>query len=554
MSTSSSNENESDVEPNDKFCVPSTSSDLVKSGRGKVDFITDRLVAVLDRCKISDRDAVHLLVAVAEALGHDVHNLIINRTSIKNRRQNIRQNVAECIKKNFNTESNAVILHWDGKLLPSSKLMRQERLPVIVTFDGTEQLLGVPKLNSGTGEQIAASVFQLLLEWNLTEKVNALCCDTTVSNTGTNKGACAILEKKLNKELLYLPCRHHIYEIILRSVFELKMKHHSSGPEIQLFKRFQIEWNKMDLTKFSCGVEDDEVKIILNDVICNVKTFCSNELKQNYSRDDYKEFLELALIFLGGDEQSKITFKTPGAIHHARWLAKALYSFKIYLFRKQFKLTKTEEKGLRDICIFLIRLYIKAWFTAPLAIKAPNQDFNFLKNLSSYYDNEVAQTALKKICGHLWYLNDENIALAFFDDEVPNDLKKKMSTFLIEKKNATVTQKKLSLKPEGIKNIISKDLSFLVSTNTNKFFERFNIDKQFLTNNPDTWSTNQSFIKGLETVKNIKVVNDTAERGVKLIEEYNNLITKDEDQTQYLLQIVKNYRSQYPDCNKSSLT
>lgn len=38
--------------------------------RGNKSFITPRLVAALDRCKISDRNSVHILVAVAEALGH----------------------------------------------------------------------------------------------------------------------------------------------------------------------------------------------------------------------------------------------------------------------------------------------------------------------------------------------------------------------------------------------------------------------------------------------------------------------------------------------------
>lgn len=338
----------------------------------------------------------------------------------------------------------------------------------------------------------------------------------------------------------------------MRSIFELKMKH-PSGPEILLFKRFQSEWHKMDITKFSSGIEDDVVKTMLNDVIKDIKIFCTHHLDQNYSRDDYKEFLELALVFLGGNLPRRITFKAPGAIHHARWMAKALYSLKIYLFRKQFNLTKNEEKGLRDICIFLLRLYIRAWFRAPIAVKAPYQDYNFLKDLSSYPDSDIAQTALKKCCGHLWYLTEETVGLAFFDDDIPNDLKKKMTTSLTENKHTDTKFKKLSLKPEEIKNFISKDFSCLVSTNTKRFFERFNIETIFLTDNTETWSTYDSYIKGSEILKNIRVVNDTAERGVKLIEDFNNILTKDEDQTQYLLQIVKNYKLKYPESNKSSL-
>jgi hypothetical protein len=42
---------------------------------------------------------------------------------------------------------------------------------------------------------------------------------------------------------------------------------------------------------------------------------------------------------------------SPGAMHHARWMSKVLYSLKIWLFRAQFKLTPREENGLRDVCV-----------------------------------------------------------------------------------------------------------------------------------------------------------------------------------------------------------
>lgn len=73
-----------------------------------------------------------------------------------------------------------------------------------------------------------------------------------------------------------------------------------------------------------------------------------------------KKLLELAVIFLGGKPPRGIYFHAPGAMHHARLMAKAIYSIKILLFRKAFLLTTTELNGMRDVCIFIIRLYIKA--------------------------------------------------------------------------------------------------------------------------------------------------------------------------------------------------
>ena len=53
--------------------------------------------------------------------------------------------------------------------------------------------------------------------------------------------------------------------------------------------------------------------------------------------------------------------------------------------------------------------------------------------------------------------------------------------------------------------------------------------------------------------QNICVANDTAERGVKLIQKFNGLLTSNEEQRQFLLQCVENHRKQFPDCKKATL-
>lgn len=83
---------------------------------------------------------------------------------------------------------------------------------------------------------------------------------------------------------------------------------------------------------------------------------------------------------------------------HARWMAKAIYSLKIFIFRGEFKLTVPETNSLRQICIFIATNYVKAWFTAPSAILAPNHDLNFMKKLIQYdkINSDVSKAALKK--------------------------------------------------------------------------------------------------------------------------------------------------------------
>jgi len=69
---------------------------------------------------------------------------------------------------------------------------------VVATAPGIEQLLGVPTTES----EVSAAVYEILLEWSLENKIQAMVVDTTASNTGRLNGACILLEKKLERQLL----------------------------------------------------------------------------------------------------------------------------------------------------------------------------------------------------------------------------------------------------------------------------------------------------------------------------------------------------------------
>ena len=77
--------------------------------------------------------------------------------------------------------------------------------------------------------------------------------------------------------------------------------------------------------------------------------------------------------------------------------------------------------------------------------------------------------------------------------------------------------------------------------------------KNWLYDSPGSWSCNESFKKGRKFVANIKVVDDAAERGVKLHSDYAAILTENEKQLASLLQLVEKHRKQYVDFKKSTL-
>ncbi|ESN96825.1 hypothetical protein HELRODRAFT_178620 [Helobdella robusta] len=68
----------------------------------------------------------------------------------------------------------------------------------------------------------------------------------------------------------------------------------------------------------------------------------------------------------------------------------------------------------------------------------------------------------------------------------------------------------------------------------------------------ELWSNNEEYLKSKKIVDGLKVTNDTAEKGVKLITDYNSCITKEEDQKQYFLQVIAECRTKFPGCSKAS--
>lgn len=69
-------------------------------------------------------------------------------------------------------------------------------------------------------------------------------------------------------------------------------------------------------------------------------------------------------------------------------MSKSIYSLKIFLLRDEFPLTEEELNCLRDVCIFIVKIYIKAWFGCTNAIAAPSQDINFIKNSVDYCETD----------------------------------------------------------------------------------------------------------------------------------------------------------------------
>lgn len=229
-------------------------------------------------------------------------------------------------------------------------------------------------------------------------------------------------------------------------------------------------------------------------------------------------------------------------------MAKAIYSLKIWMFRSQFHLRKREETGLLEMCIFIPAAHVKPWFTAPIAKQGPLNDLQLLKLLHQESTrSNVWKVACEKFSSHLWYLSAELVGLSFFDDRIPADQKSRMVKALRERDMGEDLPKRATL-PASL--CAQMELEDFVSKTTRGFFESMGIETAFMNKDPEDWEGELSFQEGVAVINKLQVVNDVAERMVAMVTDFNKVLTKDEEQKQYLLQVVAENRKKCPGVSK----
>ena len=114
--------------------------------------------------------------------------------------------------------------------------------------------------------------------------------------------------------------------------------------------------------------------------------------------------------------------------------------------------------------------------------------------------------------------------------------------------------------PEPLKKInvdinaeLNANIEDFVTINTKTFFDISDLLSLPQKKSVKDWAEEEAFLASQKMMRHPKVVNDIAERGVILMEDQNKLITRDEQQNQYLLQVVSEYRKKVKDKKKSTL-
>ncbi len=123
---------------------------------------------------------------------------------------------------------------------------------------------------------------------------------------------------------------------------------HQIHKTLQFFSRFRKHFHSLP-SSLQPADNNDTIHQNLSRIDCSLfsnegQTFYSKqrsiivelaESEELVRRDDYKEFAQLCLLFLNENQtEASFSFKRPGALHKARWIAKLTNSIKITLMEE----------------------------------------------------------------------------------------------------------------------------------------------------------------------------------------------------------------------------
>ena len=99
--------------------------------------------------------------------------------------------------------------------------------------------------------------------------------------------------------------------------------------------------------------------------------------------------------------------------------------------------------------------------------------------------------------------------------------------------------------------VATKTIADFVKSSSRRIFAAFNVSMDFLAKDPSEWENYASFQSSQQVIWRRTAANDFTERGVALIQDYIQILTKDEEQHRLLSSISISFLMQRQDSNSN---
>ena len=448
----------------------------------------------------------------------------------------------------------------------------EDRLAIIFSsptnFD--KQFAASPVIPDGTGASQAQVLWQVTGEWGVQNYIVGQVFDTTASNTGRHKGAATRLESLLGKPFLWLACRHHVGELHVFWLYSVcRGADVPKAPENALFKRFHTAWPRLNpnvRVVWTWPVNANDWRYLRAN--CVLLWARNMMLNGTFRRGDHREFLELAVIYLGGavlrpragrPPVAGFRMRKPGSTNQTRFMGIGLHEFKIAMMQGQFGQTVVGRRQSQALAEYLALIHAPYFLQARLAIAAPRLDCDLWIDLHVYkrlypvgsLQARMVDASLLSISRHTRYLTEELVIFALWDDQLAVNERKAMARKVLQK--APPANNNWQTKKPDLPNLPDRPrLRNLIGCRSWLLFRLLNLGTAWLDRPVREWMQDPEYRRAKDFLSDLKVVNDAAERCNKDVTEYADM-ARDSAHRENILLVVNDHRGVFQELRREAL-
>ena len=157
-------------------------------------------------------------------------------------------------------------------------------------------------------------------------------------------------------------------------------------------------------------------------------------------------------------------------------------------------------------------------------------DLKLFKLISRFriIDGELSDTALNVLRRHLWFLTQEVVVFSLFSNKLSIDEKSRIAAQLL---TFPVPDHIECGQPE-FPDLLEKTQFVDLIGPKSWFMFKLKVGYGWLSKSVELWKVDPDFKTVENFVQTVKTTNDTAERAVKLMTDYAQILTKNEDMKQ----------------------
>lgn len=360
-----------------------------------------------DRHGLSDRAAASITSAVLQDIGV-VHegdaSHVIDRSKIRRERNKKRSRLRE------ERDNSISGLYFDGRKdktlvqvkKSDGKLHREvatEEHIAIISEPGSSYF-GHITPTGGSSKVVTDELLKYLDERGVDKTaIQALGCDGTAVNTGTNGGIVRLFELSLKRPVNWFICQLHSNELPLRHLFA-----HLDGPTTgptgfsgQIGKQLPT-CEALPLVEFAL-------------IQCEMPSTLPDDLST-----DQKYLYDMCNAISVGVCPVDLSLRNPGLMNHSRWLTTGNRILRLYVS------TANPSDQLKELVVFIVRVYAAMWFEIkmkPSCKDGGRHVFETIKK-SRYLKKDLHRVVDPVVQRNGYFAHPENLLLSMLTDARPH--------------------------------------------------------------------------------------------------------------------------------------